>query len=57
MGTHEELVKTCEAYEEIYTTQIGSQMGSAAAIEEANAELAEAEQEKIAAQNGQEVMA
>ena len=57
MGTHEELVKTCEAYEEIYTTQIGSQMGSAAAIEEANAELSEAEQEKIAAQNGQEVMA
>jgi len=40
MGTHEELVKTCEAYEEIYTTQMGSQMGSAAAIEEANAELA-----------------
>lgn len=35
MGTHEELVKTCEAYEEIYTTQTGSQMGSAAAIMEA----------------------
>ena len=60
MGTHEELVKTCEAYEEIYTTQVGSQMGSAAAIAEANAELAEAEAEKRAAErliHGQEVMA
>lgn len=48
MGTHEELMKTCGAYEEIYTTQMGSQMGSAAAIEEANAGLA---------MDGQEVMA
>lgn len=59
-GTHEELVNTCEAYEEIYTTQIGSQMGSAAAIKEAEAELLEAEQERIAQNmkiNGQEVMA
>ena len=24
-GTHEELLKTCEAYSEIYTTQIGNQ--------------------------------
>ena len=40
MGTHEELVKTCEAYEEIYTTQIGSQMGSAAAIKEAEEVMA-----------------
>lgn len=24
MGTHDELLKTCEAYEEIYTTQMGS---------------------------------
>ncbi len=60
MGTHEELIKTCEAYDEIYTTQIGSQMGSAAAIAEAQAELAEAEQEKMEAAralDGQEVMA
>ena len=60
MGTHEELLKTCEAYEEIYTTQIGSQMGSAAAIEEANAELAEAAMEEAHAgltMDGQEVMA
>lgn len=29
-GTHEELLKTCEAYEEIYTTQMGgSKMGEA----------------------------
>ena len=47
MGTHEELVKTCDAYEEIFTTQMGSQMGSAAAIEEALAEV----------EMGQEVMA
>ena len=40
MGTHEELVKTCEAYEKIYTTQIGSQMGSAAAIKEAEEVMA-----------------
>ena len=60
MGTHEELIKTCEAYDEIYTTQIGSQMGSAAAIAEAQAELEEAEQEKMEAAralDGQEVMA
>lgn len=24
-GTHEELLKTCETYSEIYTTQIGNQ--------------------------------
>ncbi|MBQ6834101.1 MAG: ABC transporter ATP-binding protein [Lachnospiraceae bacterium] len=47
MGTHEELVNTCDAYEEIYTTQMGSQMGSVAAIEEALAEV----------EMGQEVMA
>ena len=52
MGTHDELVKNCEAYEEIYTTQIGSQMGSAAAIAEAEAEIAEMEQERL-----EEVMA
>lgn len=28
-GTHEELLRTCEAYEEIYMTQQGSKMGSA----------------------------
>ena len=53
-------MKTCDAYEEIYTTQIGSQMGSAAAIQEAEAELLEAEQERLEAErmsNGQEVMA
>ena len=47
MGTHEELVNTRDAYEEIYTTQMGSQMGSVAAIEEALAEV----------EMGQEVMA
>ena len=47
-GTHEELLNTCEEYEEIYTTQMGSQMGSAAAIEEANAELAAGGEEVLA---------
>lgn len=34
-GTHEELLKTCEAYEEIYRTQMGSQKteGTANAIQ------------------------
>lgn len=50
-GTHEELLKTCEAYEEIYTTQMGSQMGSLGAMEAANAELAE----EAFAVDGQEV--
>ena len=34
MGTHEELIKSCEAYEEIYTTQMGSsKMGDVTALE------------------------
>ncbi len=69
-GTHEELLKTCEAYEEIYTTQAGSKMGDSAAIAEANAETgaeavaeantsadADSENNTVTTLTGQEVMA